>query len=182
MRIVRLPLLMFVKNWKEYKKGNSMRNVVLARVDDRLMHGQEMTLWLPFSRANTIVIVDNGVAKDRFNQRILKALAPDGIKVEIYDVENGAEALKNDGETGEKIFILVKTPLTFEELIDKGVNIKEIGLGNMSKSGDRKSWYESLATTPDEVDSIRRMKKEKEINIYYQMIPDQTSNDLNSLL
>ena len=55
-----------------------MRNVVLARVDDRLIHGEVVTAWTPTMRANRIIIVDDDVAKDEFNVRVVKALAPNG--------------------------------------------------------------------------------------------------------
>ena len=44
-----------------------MRNIVLARVDDRLIHGEVVTAWTPSLSANRIVIVDDTVAADKFN-------------------------------------------------------------------------------------------------------------------
>ena len=43
-----------------------MRNVVLARVDDRLIHGEVVTAWTPTFKANKIIIIDDEVAKDVF--------------------------------------------------------------------------------------------------------------------
>lgn len=37
-----------------------MRNVVLTRVDERLIHGQVMTSWLKLCNANVILIIDAG--------------------------------------------------------------------------------------------------------------------------
>ena len=42
-----------------------MKNIVLARVDDRLIHTEILTLWVPEVRANRIIIVDDVVAKDK---------------------------------------------------------------------------------------------------------------------
>ena len=36
-----------------------MRNVVLYRIDDRLIHGQVVTGWLKTTNANKIYIVDD---------------------------------------------------------------------------------------------------------------------------
>ena len=43
-----------------------MSKIVLARVDDRLIHGQVMTAWLQYTEGNHIVIVDDATAKDDF--------------------------------------------------------------------------------------------------------------------
>ena len=36
-----------------------MRNIVLARVDDRLIHGEVVSVWSPSLSINRIVIVDD---------------------------------------------------------------------------------------------------------------------------
>ena len=41
-----------------------MENVLLARVDDRLIHGQVMTAWMKLLPAKEIIVIDNKVAKD----------------------------------------------------------------------------------------------------------------------
>ena len=38
-----------------------MRNIVWCRVDDRLIHGEVVTAWTPYTHANRIVIVDDEV-------------------------------------------------------------------------------------------------------------------------
>ena len=53
-----------------------MKNIVLARVDDRLIHTEILTLWVPEVRANRIIIVDDVVAKDKFRSKVIKEMAP----------------------------------------------------------------------------------------------------------
>lgn len=47
-----------------------MGKIQLARVDDRLIHGQVMTKWSKGLGINAIFIVDNDVAKDDFMKQI----------------------------------------------------------------------------------------------------------------
>ena len=49
-----------------------MKNIVLARVDDRLIHTEILTLWVPEVRANRIIIVDDVVAKDKFRSKVIR--------------------------------------------------------------------------------------------------------------
>ena len=37
--------------------------VVLARIDDRLIHGQVMTSWVNFTGANKIIVIDDVTAR-----------------------------------------------------------------------------------------------------------------------
>ena len=41
-----------------------MKNIVLARVDDRLIHGEVVSVWTPSLNVNRIIIVDDEVAND----------------------------------------------------------------------------------------------------------------------
>ena len=41
-----------------------MLNIVLTRIDDRLIHGQVVAGWMRQTMANRIIIVDDAVAKD----------------------------------------------------------------------------------------------------------------------
>ena len=62
-----------------------MKNIVLARVDDRLIHTEILTLWVPEVRANRIIIVDDVVAKDKFRSKVIKEMRPKAYNSCIWD-------------------------------------------------------------------------------------------------
>ena len=72
-----------------------MEQLLLARVDDRLIHGQVMTAWMKLLPAKEILIADDKVAKDPFMTQVLTMAAPAGVKVKVYSVEEAAKALKD---------------------------------------------------------------------------------------
>lgn len=72
-----------------------MGEIVLARIDDRLIHGQVMTAWLQFTGGNHIVIVDDATARDEFTKSIMSMAVPNGIKLSILGVADGAKLLAN---------------------------------------------------------------------------------------
>lgn len=156
-----------------------MRNVVLARVDDRLIHGEVVSVWAPTLSANRIVVADDAVAADKFNKRVLKALAPAGVKVNVYSVEEASEKLKQECRKGEKIIVLTKTPITFERLIKLGVDIKKVNLGGMGLRDKRKTFIKNVACDEDEIASIKKML-EQGVNVYYQLVPEQQIIDTKS--
>lgn len=149
-----------------------MRNIVLSRVDDRLIHGQVVTAWTPTLRATRIIIVDDEVAVDTFNVRVVKALAPVGTKVIVYTVERAAEKLMVEGMPGERIILLAKTPITYLRLIEAGVPLKEVSLGGAGIRGERKPFINNVALNPEEVLACEKMQ-EMGIKVYYQLVPEQ---------
>lgn len=156
-----------------------MRNIVLARVDDRLIHGEVVSVWTPSLSVNHIVIVDDGVAADEFNKRVVKALAPAGVKVHVYSVAKGTERLLADPKPGERMMVLTKSPITYLKLVENGVAIKEVNLGGMGLRGERKPFIKNVSCAPDEVEAIRKLL-DKGVRVYYQLVPEQQIIEANS--
>lgn len=71
---------------------------------------------------------------DNFNTRVLKALAPTGITIEIYTVEEGVKTLQEEGKSKERVMVLTKTPVAFDTMTNNGVTLKEVNLGGMGRT------------------------------------------------
>ena len=158
-----------------------MRNIVLARVDDRLIHGEVVSVWTPSLSVNRIVIADDGVAADKFNSRVLKALAPAGVKVNVYSVETAAEKLKDDEVKGERVMVLAKTPITFQKLVVNGVLLKEVNLGGMGLRDERTPFIKNVSASPAEIEAIKDMRS-KGVRVFYQLVPEQQVIEVDEYL
>lgn len=158
-----------------------MVNIVLTRIDDRLIHGQVMTAWVKSTKGNRIIIVDDAVAKDQFLQKVMRMAAPPGIKVEVHDVEKGAEVLKGDSKEGERVIILVKYPHTIEKLVDKGVGIKEFIVGGMGAAPGRKKFYRNISVSEEEKAIFSRLIN-KGVKIDIRIVPDDKPIEISKML
>ena len=58
----------------------------LVRVDDRLIHGQVVAIWLKALNAKRIVIVDDRTARDEFLREVITLSSPPGVPVEIHEL------------------------------------------------------------------------------------------------
>ena len=154
-----------------------MRNVVLARIDDRLIHGQVVTGWLKLTNGNKIYIVDDKLKNDAMMQTILKTAAPVGTKVFVQSQAECAAALKKEGQPNERIMILAKIPQVFEYLIDEGAVFPQIILGGMGMTANRQRFYKNIAAS----ECMRRIVA-KGTEIIYQLVPDEASKNIKTLL
>jgi len=66
----------------------------LVRVDDRLIHGQVVAIWLKALGARRIVILDDRTAADDFLREVITYAAPREVPVEILDVATGTERVR----------------------------------------------------------------------------------------
>lgn len=158
-----------------------MRNVVLARIDDRLIHGQVVTGWLKVTNGNKIYIVDDRLKEDAMMQMVLKTAAPAGTKVFIQSVEESIAALKKPEKPNERIVILTKTPQVFERMIEAEVRFPKIILGGMGLTSGRQRFYKNVAASEEELECMRRIIANG-TEIFYQLVPDEPSKNIKQIL
>ena len=147
-----------------------MGEIVLARIDDRLIHGQVMTAWLQFTGGNHIVIVDDATAGDEFTKSIMS----------MVGVADGAKLLANIPD-GHKIIVLAKEPQTYWQLIEKGVTFDEIIIGGMGARKDRKTFHKNISASEEEKETFRKIVAQN-VKMKIHVIPDQGSQAIEGLL
>ena len=158
-----------------------MRNVVLIRIDDRLIHGQVVTGWVKKTDCKSILVVDDQVAKDVFMQRVLKAAAPPKMPVEAKSVADASEWLSQEGSAGERILILVKVPETIERMQERGLVFDEVILGGMASKAGRKKFNKNVSASEEEVACMKRIM-ERGTKMLFQLVPDETPVDVAKLV
>lgn len=157
-----------------------MKNIVLARIDDRLIHGQVITAWIKQIKAQTILIIDDDLVKNVMMQRIYKASAPTEIKLHICNFEDGYKYL-SEAEPSRDVIILVKVPQIFYDLITRGIVIKNVILGGMGSNAKRKQLVRNVFASESERMCMKNMI-ELGIPIVYQLVPDDKPVDISKLL
>lgn len=158
-----------------------MKNIIFARVDDRLIHGEVVTAWAPSHSINHIIIIDDVVATDMFQKRVLKALAPTGVRVDAYTTEEGIIELSKEFNEKERVLLLTKTPITYAKLVEGGIKLPQVNLGGMGIRGERKTFVKNVACDDEEVEAIRSMVN-KGIHVFYQLVPEQRIIEITNLL
>ena len=131
----------------------------LVRVDDRLIHGQVVAIWLKALRAERIVIVDDRTAADEFLREILELAAPPGVPVEVHDVERGTQRVRDLAAAPEPIFVLMRSPLTAVRLREAGVEFPLLNVGGMGAGPGRKVLYRNISASPEEIAAMRRLEE-----------------------
>lgn len=112
-----------------------MANIVLGRVDFRLIHGQVVTRWIKLYPAKEIVIVDDILGDDPFMADIYEMSAPQGIKVSIFHSES---AKKKIDAMNRDVFLLTKNIETMEKLVSTGLSFSKLIVGGVPSDEGKK--------------------------------------------
>jgi len=130
----------------------------LVRVDDRLIHGQVVAIWLKALNAKRIVIVDEATARDEFVSEVIILAAPPGVAVEIHDLASGTERVRQLVTDPEPAFVLMRSPVTALRLREAGVEFSLLNVGGIGAGPTRKPLYRNISASVEELEAMRRLE------------------------
>ncbi|GAA4653683.1 PTS system mannose/fructose/N-acetylgalactosamine-transporter subunit IIB [Anaerocolumna aminovalerica] len=158
-----------------------MADIVLTRIDSRLIHGQVMTKWVNQSNANKIVVVSDELAKDEFMLEIYLLSAPAGVKVECYSKSDAVKNWKEDQFGNGKVLLLLPNLESMKVVYDGGIKVPNIQIGGLGGAPNRKVVFQNITLDNADV-SILTYLKEQGVNIIFQTIPEDIPQSFDSII
>lgn len=152
-------------------------NIVLARIDDRLIHGQVATVWAKVTGCQRIIVVDDQVAADEIRSTLLKQVAPPGIKSSVIGVDKAVRVYNNPKYAEDKCLLLFTGPQAVLKLIENGVDIKSVNVGGMSFKEGKRQISSAISVDDSDVEAFkainakgieiecRKVDSDKKVNI-----------------
>ena len=157
-----------------------MENLVLLRIDDRLIHGQVCAAWLKtLSNVTHVMVIDDKTAQDPFMGEMFALLIPNHISIEIRTVAEATEIFKNGLK--KPTMVIVKVPGTIKALMDNGIEFDSVNIGGMGMTAGRKKLFQNISASEEER-SIFKELIDRGVKVEIQIIPAQGKYDLKKIL
>ena len=155
--------------------------IELIRVDDRLIHGQVAIGWTRSRGINTILAIDDPTASDKMQCQLMKMATPPGVTPYFLTIDVAVEKILNDSLKNKKAMILVKGPVELAALIEKGIEINEVNIGNQRSGENKLQLASQMFATPEEIE-IWKSISQKNIKLYAQGVPGGAYVNVNEAL
>lgn len=160
--------------------------VNLARVDERLIHGQVMMTLSQKSGVNSIFVVDEVVAKDPFMRDLYKnAGSRTGQKTIVVTPEKAKFYWDEYQFKDYNCILIAKTVKVMYELVKHGVPMKELNIGGIAQKDPNKDLLvtKSVYINKEDVDRLVEMKEKYGVeNIYFQATPSAPKTELKDVV
>lgn len=111
---------------------NDYMVIGLARIDDRLIHGQVATRWTKETNVTRIIVVSDEVAADTVRKTLLTQVAPPGVTAHVVDVAKMIRVYNNPKYAGQRVMLLFTNPTDVERIVEGGVKITSVNIGGMA--------------------------------------------------
>jgi PTS system N-acetylgalactosamine-specific IIB component len=150
-------------------------SVVLARVDDRLVHGQVVEGWVPHVSADVVVVASDKIFLDQGRCRLLTLIVPDHLGIMIVPLRKLHQLLHD--------MVASNVILLFEDLddvlavLDMGVNLERVNVGNLHHLRGGIEVTPSVYLNRKDLDMVRNLVG-KGIKVEAREVPDSKPFDL----
>lgn len=156
-------------------------SIVHARIDERLIHGQVAMVWTNTVGASRIAVVTDDAVKDEMIISALKISKPAGVKLSILSKNKAVEKFKNGVYDEEKVFLITKNVEDMAFLIENGVTIDSVNVGNIAKRDGSFQIKKSVNVTEEDIKTIKELIA-KGIKVTAQMLPNESDQSIISYL
>ena len=140
--------------------------IVLARIDDRLIHGQVATVWVKVTGCERIIVCDDDVAADTIRATLLKQV---GIKSSVVSVDKAIRVYNNPKYENDKCLLLFTNPTSVLRMVEGGVDIKSVNVGGMSFKEGKRQITNAVSVDDKDVESFKKLS-EKGIEIEFRKV------------
>ena len=154
-----------------------MANILLTRIDNRLIHGQVATQWSGSIGANLILVANDKVAADTVRQGLMDMAAPAGVATRYFTLQKTIDIIHKAADR-QKIFIVVESPEDALALVEGGVEIKKVNIGNMHMSEGKRQVATSVAVDDKDVAAFKKLE-EKGVKLEIQRVPSTSVEDIS---
>lgn len=150
--------------------------VVHVRMDYRLIHGQVLVSWNTSLKCNRIIVANDNVAKDPLQVTLLKSVAPVGSNVSVLSTADAVTFCNSPEGQAERIFLIVKYPEDCLSLLDQGLEIPALNLGNQAFTRGSKKLSKTVYLNESGVKALKVIH-EKGYTITCRMMPNDPDNE-----
>lgn len=158
-----------------------MMAIIGVRIDGRLIHGQVANLWTTKLNISRIMVVDDEVATNTIEKSGLKLATPAGVELSILPIEKAATNILAGKYDSQRVLIVAKKPDRILSLVEKGVPIKEVNVGNMSQTNETRSITKSINVVDADIEVFKKLDQ-LGIHLIAQMVPNDKAEDFMNLL
>ncbi|MGB4985819.1 MAG: PTS N-acetylgalactosamine transporter subunit IIB [Erysipelotrichaceae bacterium] len=156
-----------------------MPNILLTRIDNRLIHGQVATQWCSTIGANLILVANDEVSTNEFRQGLMDMAAPSGVQTRYWSIEKTINTIQKASDA-QKIFIVCENPTDVLRLVEGGVPITKLNIGNMHMAEGKRQVAGSVAVDDADVAAFKKIQ-ELGVELEIRKVPSMSAEDTTKL-
>ncbi|MFB4168365.1 PTS N-acetylgalactosamine transporter subunit IIB [Virgibacillus sp. JSM 102003] len=155
-------------------------NLLLTRIDNRLIHGQVGVTWVNHLGANLVVVANDKVSEDEVQQNLMEMVLPDVIQARFFSLKKTIDII-HKAAPRQKIFLVVKDVHDALALKKGGVPIDHINIGNMHYEEGKRQISSTVSVDNKDIEAFKRLG-DLGVELDLRRVPDERGQNILDLL
>ena len=155
-------------------------DILLIRIDDRLIHGQVVVGWVKALGIHRLVVVNDVIAKNSMQKTLMEMAVPSGLKVSFLTVEEAARTCK-PSDPNEKCLLLFSNPQDVLDFGQQGGGLASINVGGMHFCEGKQQVSKTVCVDEKDIQAFRNLKQ-KGIELEVRAVPGDVREPLEKYL
>lgn len=143
-----------------------------VRVDNRLVHGQVIETWLPYTNASYLLVVNDELADDQLRQTIISLAVPSRIKLQFLKVEAAGAALAAICPDENNALVLVADCRDAMRVFEAGVLFPVLNVGNLHYGPGKRQICSHVALSEEDEACLIQLKAHS-VKLDFRCVPNE---------
>ncbi|MCG8532264.1 MAG: PTS sugar transporter subunit IIB [Desulfovibrionales bacterium] len=140
------------------------------RIDNRLIHGQVIETWIPYTNSKHLLVVNDDFADDMLRQQIATLAIPGRVSVNFIHVSDIVDYAKNNSL--QDTLIILADCIDAKRIHDEGFTFDTINIGNLHYEPGKKQLCDHIAVSDSDQDCLNFFA-DHQIALDFRCVPNQ---------
>lgn len=147
------------------------------RVDNRLVHGQIISTWLPHLRLDRFLVVCDAVAHNEMQCAMFRMAMPGSVQCEALTAEDAVPWLNEKRFGDDKTMVLMESVQDAVRLFDGGHPFSTLNIGNVHHGPGSRAITNAVYLDEDQLTALRRLVS-RGVQVEVRSLPMEAPVDL----
>lgn len=144
--------------------------MIWFRIDNRLVHGQIIEAWLPYTKASVLAIANDEVARQDLQQQIMLMAVPSRVRTEFMPLAALPDFVGQHEKLGTNVLVILASCQDARRAYELGVRMECCNVGNLHYAQGKRQICSHVAVSEDDENCLRFLEKHN-VELDFRCIP-----------
>ena len=155
--------------------------VILARIDDRLIHGQVTEGWCPKLKPDYILVVSDEVYSSEWQCELCLASLPCTFEGDVSSVDDAPDIINELVSDSRHSYILFESPKDAYTVVNNGAHLTHINVGGLHSTKGKREILDYIFVDENDTIYLKGLRG-LGVELDFRDLPDNENVDIMSRL
>ena len=156
-------------------------SIILARIDDRLIHGQVTEGWCAKLKPDIILVVSDEVSSSDWLSDLCLAALPTYYKGIVTSISDAHNKINELDKTLPAAYVLFESPKDVFTVIENGARLTEVNVGGMHSTKGKREILDYIFVDDNDIKYLKLLQ-DRGIKLDFRDLPDTVTFDVMTRL